>query len=159
MSNCRHEHVTHDESDGALTCNGCGATSKANGEWSPSLELQLLKAAEDVFYPLAQQLNAEVTSIHNRQLPVVGIQGLTGSHPVDYVIQLLDGAITLLKALADKHEIPISRFETLALHEDFVSNDGIKWRAANGRERNSLDLFHLWKNGVLNIPSHLLKDR
>lgn len=146
--NCEHKDLTNEK--GLLTCKSCGAISSWGGEFASSTEKRLLTLISSELYPDLSDLHKAITDLFAEFVEPTGLQGLTGSNYLDYTVQKLDGAITMLMAMARKFNIEVTRFNFLSLHENFVSeDDGKSWRKAEGGEMRDGSLYRLTRDGEL----------
>lgn len=153
---CAHPNLSYQ--NGVAICTQCGyiSTSPLKFAPCPPVSAQKLQGEANInFLPVLRGLHYMIVEEYNQTLSVVGVQGMTGdpTNYVDQTIQLLDGSITLLMEMASKLGIPITRFERLALHENYISDDGVAWRRATAEGLLDDTKYRLTKTGSLLCPS------
>ena len=70
----------------------------------------LCEAIDTEIYPKAKEIQKLVFDLYRKQFAgrILGPQGLTGSNELDFTIQILNGTISLLKAIAKEQKIEIT---------------------------------------------------
>lgn len=114
------------------------------------------ETVDKVLYPKAKELADLVHDLHRKLEPLSGPQGMTGSNELDFAIQLLDGAITKLVAIARYHQIAVTRFDSLYLHENY-KKVGDFWYKASSEDMQDSSLMRLTKRGELLFPEQASK--